>query len=206
MSNVMAVGGVLAAALFASTVATEPLEAPAERITISVETVNGSGCAAGTARVSTAADNTAFTVSYSDYYVLAGDGARPTESRKNCQLSLRVQIPQGLTFAVAQVDLQGFAHLQRGATGSQHSHYYFMGTSPTAQTSHEIAGPYTDEWRTSDRAAALVYAPCGEARNLNINTELRVNAGDSDSGTNFMAMDTTRGSVRSVYHLSWREC
>jgi hypothetical protein len=206
MSNVMAVGGVLAAALFASTVTTEPLAAPAERITISVETVNGSGCSAGTARVSTAADDTSFTVTYSDYYVLAGDGARPTESRKNCQLSLRVQIPQGLTFAVGQVDLQGFAHLQPGASGSQHSHYYFMGTSPTAQTSHEFKGPYSDHWRTSDRAAALVYAPCGEVRNLNVNTELRVDAGGSGNGTSFMAMDTTRGSVRSVYHLSWREC
>ncbi|GIG88923.1 DUF4360 domain-containing protein [Plantactinospora endophytica] len=205
MPNVMAVGGVLAA-LFASTVATEPLVIPAERITISVETVNGSGCPAGTAEVSTAADNTAFTVSYSDYFVLAGAGAKPTEFRKNCQLSLKVQIPQGLTFAVAQVDLQGFAYLQRGATGAQYSHYYFMGTSPTAQTSHEFTGPYSGGWRTSDRAATLVYAPCGQVRNLNVNTELRLDAGDAESGTSFMAMDSSRGSVRSIYHLSWKEC
>ncbi|AVT33399.1 DUF4360 domain-containing protein [Plantactinospora sp. BC1] len=205
MSNVMAVGGVLAA-LFASTVATEPLVTPAERITISVETVNGSGCPAGTAEVSTAADNTAFTVSYSDYFVLAGAGAKPTEFRKNCQLNLRVNIPQGLTFAVAQVDLQGYAYLQRGASGSQHSHYYWMGSSSTAQTSHEFTGPYNGGWRTSDRAAALVYAPCGEARNLNVNTELRVDGGNADNGTSFMAMDSSRGSVRSVYHLSWKEC
>lgn len=203
MPNVMAVGGVLVA-LFASTVATEPLAIPAERITISVETVNGSGCPAGTARVSSAPDNTAFTVSYSDYFVLAGAGSKPTEARKNCQLSLRVQIPQGFTFAVAQVDLEGFAYLQREASGSQHSHYYFMGTSPTAQVSHEFTGPYSAAWRTSDRAAALVYAPCGQERNLNINTELRV-AG-TGSGTSFMTMDTTQGSVRSVYHLSWKQC
>lgn len=206
MSNVMAVGGVLAAALFASTVATEPLAIPAERITVSVETVNGSGCPAGTARVSAAADNTAFTVTYSDYYVLAGAGAKPTESRKNCQLSLRVQIPQGFTFAVSQVELQGFAYLQPGATGSQHSHYYFMGTSQTTSVSHEFTGPYSDHWRTSDRAAALVYAPCDQVRNLNVNTELRVDDGGSGRGTSLMVMDSTRGSVRSVYHLSWREC
>ncbi|MEQ4300726.1 DUF4360 domain-containing protein [Plantactinospora sp. B6F1] len=205
MPNVMAVGGVLAA-LFASTVATEPLVTPAEGITISVETVNGSGCPAGTAQVSTAADNTAFTVSYSDYFVLAGAGAKPTEFRKNCQLNLRVKIPQGFTFAVSQVDLQGFAYLQRGASGSQHSNYYFMGSSSNAQQSHEFTGPYSGVWRTSERASTLIYAPCGQERNLNVNTELRVDVGDSESGTSFMAMDSTRGSVRSVYHLSWREC
>ncbi|MFY1674219.1 DUF4360 domain-containing protein [Plantactinospora sp. WMMB334] len=205
MSNVMAVGGVLAA-LLAPTAPSQPVAVPNERITISVETVNGSGCPAGTAKVNTAADNTAFTISYSDYFVLAGAGAKPTESRKNCQLSLRVQIPQGFTFAVTQVDHQGFAYLQRGADGSQHSHYYFMGTSPTTSVAHEFTGPYTGGWQTTDRAAGLVYAPCGQERNLNVNTELRVDAGGSESGTSFMAMDQSRGSVRSVYHLSWREC
>ncbi|MDG4790784.1 DUF4360 domain-containing protein [Micromonospora sp. WMMD1102] len=205
MSNVMAVGGVLAA-LFAPAVATEPVVTPAERITISVETVNGSGCPAGTTQVSTAADNTAFTVSYSDYYVLAGAGAKPTEFRKNCQLNLRVQIPAGLTFAVSQVEMQGFAYLQRGAKGTQLNHYYFMGSSSTGQQSHEFNGPYVGGFRTTDRAASLVYAPCGQERNLNINTELRVDAGDSESGTSLMVMDSSRGSVRSVYHLSWKEC
>ncbi|GAB3965887.1 hypothetical protein GCM10027615_11920 [Plantactinospora veratri] len=81
-----------------------------------------------------------------------------------------------------------------------------MGSSSTAQTSHEFTGPYNGGWRTSDRAAALVYAPCGEARNLNVNTELRVDGGNADNGTSFMAMDSSRGSVRSVYHLSWKEC
>ncbi|MEE6258314.1 DUF4360 domain-containing protein [Plantactinospora sonchi] len=206
MFNVTAVSGVLAA-LLASTVATGPSALLDEKIAISVETVNGSGCPAGTANVSTAADNTAFTITYSDYLAQAGGGARPTDARKNCQLNLRVQVPQGLTYAISQVDLQGFAHLRRGATGLQVSHYYFTGMSATAQTSHEFTGPYSDDWRATDRAATLVYAPCDQQRLLNINTELRVDAGSADAeSTSFMTMDSTRGSVRSVYHLSWRQC
>jgi hypothetical protein len=56
--------------------------------------------------------------------------------------------------------------------------------------------------------AALVFAPCGVQRNLNVNTELRVSAGTSDptSTTSFMVMDSTDGSLSTVYHLTWMQC
>ncbi|BBJ44582.1 hypothetical protein SSPO_073000 [Streptomyces antimycoticus] len=49
--------------------------------------------------------------------------------------------------------------------------------------------------------------PCGQDRNFNVNTELRVSAGTSSSGsTSFMAMDSTDGGVSTIYHLAWKEC
>lgn len=76
--------------------------------------------------------------------------------------------------------------------------------------SHSFVGPYSDDWQTTDKTdvAALVYAPCGELRNLNVNTELRVGAGTSDptETTSFMSMDSTDASVSTVYHLSWKTC
>lgn len=207
MPNVLAIGG-LVASLLGSPVLGEPATTvPSEKIAISVETVNGSGCPAGTAEV-TAAGNTAFTVSYRDYLAWVGVGAKATDARKNCQLNLRIRVPEGFTYAIAQVEHQGFAHLADGATGLQAAHYYFTGTSPTAHVSHEFRGPFTDSWRTVDRAEVLVYAPCGEQRNLNINTELRVDAGSSDVDrtVSLMAMDSTRAGVRTIYHLSWKEC
>ncbi|MGI5212449.1 DUF4360 domain-containing protein [Plantactinospora sp. CA-290183] len=205
MPTLMAIGGVVASLLAASVLA-EPSAGPPDRIEISVETVNGSGCPAGTTNVNTAADNTAFTVSYSNFLAEAGPAAKPVDSRKNCQLNLAVRVPAGFTYAIARVEHQGFAHLQNGATGQQLAHYYFTGTSPTAHVSHEFSGPYTGDWQTSDQAAALIYAPCGSQRNLNINTELRVDGGHSDSATSFITMDSSRGGVRTIYHLSWRTC
>ncbi|MCA6096351.1 DUF4360 domain-containing protein, partial [Streptomyces sp. SCA3-4] len=107
---------VLVAASFSPSAAAEG-GAPPGRVVIDVVAVNGSGCPAGTAAVAVASDNTAFTVSYSDYLAQVGVGAKPTDFRKNCQLGLNVHVPQGFTYAIARADYRGFAHLERGATG-----------------------------------------------------------------------------------------
>lgn len=208
MSYIVAIGSIIAS-LIAQPVSASTTAAPAERITVEVATANGSGCPAGTTTVTAAADNTSFTVAYSDYLVQVGGGARPTDFRKNCQLSVRVRVPQGFTYAIAEAQYRGFAHLAGGAAGLQQAGYYFQGTSPTAYASHSLQGPFSDNWQTADRAdiATLVYAPCGVDRLLNINTELRVSAGSSHpSATSFIWMDSTKGSVRTIYQLAWKRC
>lgn len=183
--------------------------APPGRITVEVVGVNGSGCPAGTTQVAAAADNTAFTVTYSDYLAQTGAGSGGVEFRKNCQLALRVHVPQGFTYAIARADYRGFASLQRGAFGQQRAGYYFQGAAQTTRTVHQFNGAYADSWQASDQTGYqdLVWAPCGEVRNLNVNTELRVYAGSSNpQALSFMSMDSTDGSVSTVYHFEWKEC
>lgn len=213
MSALLLAGGAVAALLATTVSAQSPptaADVPSERIEIDVETVNGSGCPLGTAAVAVAGDNTAFTVTYSEYLAQVGVGADPTDLRKNCQLNLDVHVPQGFTYAVARVDYRGFAHLQDGAAGLQKASYYFQGSADTAEQSHDIRGPYTGNWQTSDSTDyhALVWAPCGVDRNFNINSELRVDAGTSDTEetTSFLTMDSTDGSVSTVFQLEWKEC
>ncbi|MFF3287067.1 DUF4360 domain-containing protein [Streptomyces sp. NPDC003023] len=213
MTGGLLVSGAIAA-LFASAVPAQHSTSgitnpPPDKIVIEVATVNGSGCPAGTAAVAVSEDNTAFTVTYSDYLAQAGGGAPATEYRKNCQLNLIVHVPQGFTYAVASADYRGFASLQPGASGTEKASYYFQGSSSTAYRSHTFQGPYDDNWQATDQTdwAQLVWAPCGVQRNFNINTELRVNAGTSDPAkTSFMTMDSTDGDINTIYHLAWKEC
>ncbi|MEU9133279.1 DUF4360 domain-containing protein [Kitasatospora sp. NPDC048540] len=183
---------------------------PPDKIVIDVATVNGSGCPAGTAAVAVSPDNTAFTVTYSDYLAQVGVGSRPTDFRKNCQLSLDVHVPQGFTYAIASADYRGFAHLEKGASAIQRANYYFQGSSQTVYANHPFKGPLDDSWQSTDTVdvAALVWSPCGETRNFNINTELRVSGGTSDTSktTSFMTMDSTDGDINTVYHLAWKTC
>ena len=66
--------------------------------------------------------------------------------------------------------------------------------------------PY-DKFADRTEYADLVWAPCGEERNLNVNTELRVYPGASNpQALSFMSMDSTDGSVSTVYHFAWKEC
>jgi len=191
-------------------VASWPSTPPPDKIIIDVASVNGSGCRPGSAAVAVSEDNEAFTVTYSEFLAQVGVGALPTDFRKNCQISLKVHVPSGFTYAIAQADYRGFAHLVRGATGLERANYYFQGQSPTAFVNHPFNGPLEDNWQTTDTTdiAALVYHPCGELRNFNINTELRVGAGTSDpkKTTSFMAMDSTDGSIKTTYHFHWKTC
>ncbi|MFD9597468.1 DUF4360 domain-containing protein [Kitasatospora sp. NPDC059973] len=216
--RMMAAGGAAVAALLGSSLTGVGGEAaatgwstpPPDKIVIDVATVNGSGCPAGTAAIAVSPDNTAFTVTYSDYIAQVGVGSKPTDFRKNCQLNLNVHVPQGFTYAIAAADYRGYAHLVPGASAVQKANYYFQGSPQTTSLSHRFTGALDDSWQATDSVAvaALVWAPCGELRNFNINTELRVNAGTSDPTrtTSFMTMDSTDGSINTVYHLAWRQC
>lgn len=210
-----AVFALLAALLVASPASAKgfldlPVPPPDDEIVIDVVTINGSGCPAGTAAVAVSPDNTAFTVTYSNYLAQVGVGARPIDFRKNCQINVAVHVPQGFTYAIAKADYRGFAALESGASATQRASYYFQGQTQTAMVSHPFRGPLIEDWLATDEVeiAAMVYHPCGAMRNLNINTELRVAAGTSDTAntTSFISMDSTDGSIQTVYHFSWRRC
>ncbi|GAA4535530.1 DUF4360 domain-containing protein [Amycolatopsis samaneae] len=189
---------------------TWPENPPPDKIIIDVATVNGTGCPPESAAVSVSPDNLAFTVTYSKYTAQVGVGATPTDFRKNCQIGLKVHVPQGFTYGIAGADYRGFAHLEKGATGLERASYYFQGNSPTAFIEHPLKGFLEDNWQFTDEVPidAVVYKPCGEQRNLNINTELRVNAGTSDpkKTTSFLTMDSADGSIKTLYHFAWKTC
>jgi hypothetical protein len=209
MLNVLAAGSVMMSLLVPIPAEPTTTTPPSEKITIDVVTVNGSGCPKDTATVIPSDDNTAFSVFYDGHYMAqAGPGISATESRKNCQLSLRVKVPGGFTYAIAQADYRGYAHLEQGASALEKSNFYFQGTSPTAQVTHPINGPLDDNWQATDQAdlAAIVWHPCGAKRNLNINTEVRVTAGTDKTKTSFITMDSTDGSINTVYHFAWKKC
>lgn len=217
------VAGSVLAALLAATVstpiaspshdiATPPYfeDVPPEQMAIQVLTVNGTGCEPDTAAIAVSADNQAFTVTYSNYMALVGVGATPTDFRKNCQLNLAVKVPGGFTYAIASVDYRGYGYLENGATGMEKASYYFQGSPDTDTFTHNFTGPMDDNWTTTDETdlESLVWAPCGEIRNFNINTELRVNAGTSNPATttSMLTMDSTDGEIETTYHVAWREC
>jgi hypothetical protein len=182
---------------------------PSERVTIDVVTVNGSGCKQGTAEVIVSPDNTSFWVIYSDYLAQAGKGAGATEFRKNCQLTLQVNVPQGFSYGIAEATYAGYGHLKPGAVGHQSVNYYFQGQSATTTWRHTFNGPFDDNWSITHRTefSEIVWAPCGEKKNLNVNSALRVDKGTSDANTNsFMTMDYQRGEVRTLHHFSWKRC
>jgi hypothetical protein len=181
--------------------------APGGQITLDVQSVNGSGCPAGTAWVAMQPDNTGFRIYYSQFRAQDGGSASPTDSRKNCQVNLLVHIPQGFTFAIARADYWGSAHLDSGATALERSNYYYQGTSANNYVDHWFYGPLHGGWRATDITDTedLVYAPCGTTRSLNINTELRIDSGPS-SALSYISMRASDGDVYTIVNFQWKTC
>lgn len=206
---------ITAATMFASTLGGAPVTSlqlappPTEDMVIDVVSANGSGCPKGTAEVTVSPDNKAFTVAYSQFVAQVGPEAKPTDFRKNCQLSLDVLVPEGYTYAIAGADYRGYASLEEGATGSETANYYFQGEPHTTRIRHDFKGYLAENWQRTDQVeiSSVSFLPCGEKRYLNINTELRVNAGTAKGGTtNFLTMDSSDGNLATVYHVSWMKC
>jgi uncharacterized protein YraI len=181
---------------------------PGDRIVVDVKTVNGSGCPAGTAIVTVSPDNTGFHISYRSYRARVGGSSTIVDSRKNCQLSLEVHVPQGFTFAIAQAEYGGRASIADGVSGLERANYYFQGSPDNNYVDHLFDGPFSGPWHTSDQTAVgeLVFAPCGVSRILNVNTELRLKADTTDPRSSFMSMSTTDGSIDTIYHFAWKTC
>ncbi len=205
-TGVMLLGSLAAAGSPASAA---PASGPGGEMVIDVAAANGSGCPRGTAEVTMSPDNKAFTVTYSQFTAQTGAGTKPTDFRKNCQLALNMHVPQGYTFAIAGADYRGFAHLEKGASGSESANYYFQGEPQSTRIQHNFAGPTDADWERTDAVgiASLSFLPCGEERFLNVNTELRVNRGGaSPKTTSFLTMDSTDGRIDTVYHVAWKKC
>lgn len=205
MNVAIAIGGLAVSLLLPAASGTSAVDTPAAGSTtaavptsarVDVVSVNGSGCPVSTANVVVEEDGDSFRVVFGDYLAQVGLGAKSTDNRKNCQLALDVRAPSGFTYAVTKADFSGYAYLVSGARAMVRTNYYFQGMSETSRISHSFGGPLDDNWQATDEASIseLVFAPCGDRRYLNINTELRVYAGTSAADTtSYISMEQASG-------------
>lgn len=184
-----------------------PAAPPAGRITIDTVAVSGSGCRRDTVAVAVAPDATAFTVTFSDYLAQAGAGAKRAESRRHCDIVVRLNAPAGIGYAVAQADHRGFVHLEAGASATHTARYVPPGRSRARASQRTFTGPFSDFWQVTDqvRTRDLVYTGCRRAPRLTIQTSLRITA-DRRAPVSLIAVDSTDAALTSTYRLAWRRC
>ncbi|WP_171064405.1 DUF4360 domain-containing protein [Actinomadura soli] len=168
--------------------------------TIEIASLNGSGCPPGT--VTAIPNPGSFTLKYSGHTAKLGGDAKPTDARKNCQISLKVTLPEGLVYAVERVEHNGTANLEPTTTGSLKSMFYFAGSPQAGVYRKQIPGPVAGAWQVTERLIQLLWQRCGEQRNLNLNTELLMTSSDK-SKPNSLSMNSDLGTS---YHLNWKTC
>lgn len=181
---------------------------PASQVTIRSLEWAGSGCPPGSVEGSVASDAKAFSLLFSQYQASVGPGIPIGESRKNCNLLLRLKFPQGWSFTILNVDYRGYASLDNRVRGTQRSGYFFEGQFPSGALRSDLVGPFDDNYEVRDRLGldTVVWSPCGVDRALNINTEVRVNNRSNPRGSGLITTDNITGELTHVYGLQWRRC
>lgn len=183
---------------------------PSEQLHMKVESTNGTGCPKGTTTVIPNSDNTAFTVTYSNYTAQNGGGISASQKRAACILTVSVNVPSGYTFGITRTTFRGYADLAEGATGTLKTEFYFVGQPISGVIQRDIDGEYQDNWEAVDEIELpeIHWMPCRHANfPLNIKSELRVNAGrEHPDTTSLMTMDATDSEITTLYNLAWREC
>ncbi len=166
----------------------------------------GTGCPLGSASSLITDDGKAFQLIMEDFVVEAGPGLPLSGSRKACNVTLDLHIPQGWQYSVFKVDYKGFANLDRGVTAKLSSDYSFLGQRRPVSLSTTIAGPVAKDIEVRDTLGveSLVYSPCGISRPLNIKASAMVNARGSNQG--LLTVDSVEGEFKTIYKIQWKKC
>lgn len=140
---------------------------------LTVQTVNGNGCPAGTTTSGATADQVS--VDYTAFSVTAGG----TGFRKACVLNVLVHPGAGQLMEVTTAHHEGSATLPTGASGTVKTTYYVTGGPNLVSTSSALAAP---SWAVDQPVSTgVVSTPCGADVALNIKAELQVSGTGSSA-------------------------
>ncbi|EAS37206.1 uncharacterized protein CIMG_02560 [Coccidioides immitis RS] len=167
----------------------------------------GTGCPQGSARTVISDDRETITVIFDKYVAAIGPNVSLDESRKNCQLNLKLQYPGGYQYSVLGVDYRGYARLDRGIDGLQKSNYYYSGETNDFALSTHFTGPTEGDYVLHDDSdqGSRNWSPCGSTRALNINSQVRLTSRDKNA-SGVLTNDSIDADFRQIFHIKWRKC
>lgn len=180
---------------------------------VSIESISygGDGCRPGTVSVILSPGATELTVLFDEFQTRVG--ADVTNSRKNCEVKVKIKKPRLWSYRIDSVDFRGFIHLDRGVraeqkvdfqNGPSHAGFnksfgYQRWVGPTSenyllQTIKPLNGP--------DLLSCL---PAKKSVELKLRSSIELKGGGGHQG-GMMAVDSADGRVVHRYRLSWISC
>jgi hypothetical protein len=175
-------------------------------LTLGTPAFGGNGCPAGTVSSAITDDGSAISILFDEYIAEAGRTTGRRLDRKACNVSIPVNVPQGISVAVIKVDYRGFNSLPAGSTSQFNVEYFFAGSQGPRYTEN-FRGPLEDDYLITNNlvASALVWSPCGQQVILRANSSMRATANNRMDQT-LATVDSADVQAGLVYHLQWRRC
>ncbi len=155
----------------------------------------GSGCPENSASVNVSPDGQELSILFDKFMAL---GNSQTQSRKSCNLSIPIKVPQGFQISLYDADYRGY--VAPATTGNLRAEYFFAGNRGPV-FSRTFRGEKDYNVRDSLVTVADVWSACGDSVNM------RVNASMSARGAGMATVDSFDLANRGlVYHIKYRNC
>jgi hypothetical protein len=167
----------------------------AEKVEIQGASYGGNGCPDKSASVSVSPDGQELTILFDKFAAL---GSNPAESRKSCNLSIPVKVPQGFQISLYDADYRGY--VAPATTGKLRAEYFFAGQRGPVFV-RQFQGEMNYNVRDSLSTETNVWSGCGDSLNM------RVNASVAADGAGTATVDSLDLAHRGlVYHVKYRTC
>jgi Domain of unknown function (DUF4360) len=155
----------------------------------------GSGCPSQSASVNVSPDGQELTILFDKF---AAIGNNPMESRKSCNMSIPIKIPQGFQVSLYDADYRGY--VAPNTSGTLRAEYFFAGNR--GSVFQRTFGGGTDyNVRDSLATVANIWSACGD------NVNMRVNASMTARGAGMATVDSFDLAHRGLaYHIKYRSC
>ncbi|KAJ3218757.1 hypothetical protein HK099_004940 [Clydaea vesicula] len=179
---------------------------PPGSVTIGPIIYGGTGCPQGTVSENMNSDGTAITLLFDSYIASIGPNVPVTENRKNCQINVQLNVPQGWQYSIATIDYRGFLQLDPGVVAQQSALYYFQGSVDQDRCTTTFTNANNGDYTIRDKfgLATTVWSGCNAKANININSQIRLTAPAGKSG--FITTDSIDSKVTHVYGVQWEKC
>jgi hypothetical protein len=184
-------------AFFAASVLMTTAISPAfaQKVEILGASYGGSGCPDQSASVSVSPDGQELSILFDKFAAL---GSSATESRKSCNLSIPIRVPQGFQVSLYDADYRGY--VAPSTSGNLRAEYFFAG-SRGPLFSRTFRGETEYNVRDSLVTVADIWTRCGDSVNM------RVNASMTARGAGMATVDSFDLAHRGlVYHVKYRSC
>ena len=172
-----------------------PVASATNKVEIMGASYGGNGCPDQTASVNVSPDGQELSILFDEF---VADGNDYRQSRKSCNLSIPIQVPQGFQISLYDADYRGY--VSPNTSGRLRSEYFFAGQrGPVFSRTFRGETDYnvTDQLVT----VADVWSACGDSVNM------RVNASMSARGRGIATVDSFDLAHRGlVYHVKYRRC
>ena len=172
-----------------------PAFASNNRVEILGASYGGSGCPAQSASVNVSPDGQELSILF-DRFIAVGNNA--SQSRKSCNMSIPIRVPQGFQISLYDADYRGY--VAPNTRAALRAEYFFAGNGgPIFQRTFNGEANYNV--RDQLATVANVWSACGDSVNM------RVNASMSARGQGMATVDSFDLAHRGlVYHIKYRAC